>query len=36
LHLLHGFRICQDRTGDIVRLLDFALHAGTGRCENLL
>lgn len=31
LHLLHAFPICQDRIGDIVRLFDFALRAGTGR-----
>ncbi|KAB8240507.1 hypothetical protein BDV35DRAFT_373290 [Aspergillus flavus] len=34
LHLLHIFPICQDRIGDIVRLFDFALRAGTERCEN--
>ncbi|KAB8212787.1 hypothetical protein BDV33DRAFT_109893 [Aspergillus novoparasiticus] len=36
LHLLRTFPICQDRTGDIVRLFDFALRAGTERCENLI
>jgi hypothetical protein len=36
LHLLHAFPICEDRIYDIVRLLDSALRAGTGRCENLI
>lgn len=36
LHLLHALPICQNRVGDIVRLFDLALRAGTGRCENLI
>jgi hypothetical protein len=35
IHLLHVFPICQDRVGDIVRLIDLAFDTDTGQCENL-